>query len=449
MILEKLLYKKISLWILFLVIILSIISMILFGSLVLRSTTAKNIAKIPETLKKIFIKSENDFILSNINIEQKKRFLAYSNNHEDLKGYLLLARYDVNKKRSVTEIINIKDGKVLHTWEPDIEKINTYSKLPKKIYLKRDNNIKRYLMYHPLLLSNGDLIMHSNDTPLIKLSICSKMIWHVDKPFHHSTELDHEQNIWSPSIIFPAKTDSFEIDHNRSDGGFFREDSIDKISQDGKILFSKSLIEIFIDNNLERYIFPTGNEYGNNLDPFHLNDIQPAVTDSKYWKKGDLFLSLKHLSMILLYRPSTNKIIWFKQGPWVFQHDVDIINNKQIAVFDNNRDDLIKFKVNESNETLIYDFEKDIIISPYKKGYIKNQIKTPSQGLSQILENGDIFVEDTDHGRILRMDKMGNIKWQYVNREPNGYVYRISWSRFLSEKFYSSTIEKIINTACK
>ena len=45
-------------------------------------------------------------------------------------------------------------------------------------------------------------------------------------------------------------------------------------------------------------------------DGLHLNDIQPALTDSPYWKKGDLFLSLRHKSLILLYRPSTGKIIW-------------------------------------------------------------------------------------------------------------------------------------------
>ena len=38
----------------------------------------------------------------------------------------------------------------------------------------------------------------------------------------------------------------------------------------------------------------------------------------------------------MLYRPSTNKVIWFKQGPWRFQHDVDIINKNTIAIFDNN-----------------------------------------------------------------------------------------------------------------
>ena len=55
--------------------------------------------------------------------------------------------------------------------------------------------------------------------------------------------------------------------------------------------------------------------YGHELekDPIHINDIEPVKFGGKYWKEGDVFLSLGHQSMIMLYRPSTNKVIWYKQ----------------------------------------------------------------------------------------------------------------------------------------
>ena len=56
--LEKFLSKKISLWILFLTIIISIIFAIFFGSVVLRSKTAANITRIPENLENLL----RDFI---------------------------------------------------------------------------------------------------------------------------------------------------------------------------------------------------------------------------------------------------------------------------------------------------------------------------------------------------------------------------------------------------
>ena len=77
--------------------------------------------------------------------------------------------------------------------------------------------------------------------------------------------------------------------------------------------------------------------------------------------------------MIFLYRPSENKILWHQQGPWVYQHDVDIINHSKISIFNNNLN-LEKTEVNGFNETLIYDFNKKRIYSPYKKAYEINKI---------------------------------------------------------------------------
>ena len=120
-----------------------------------------------------------------------------------------------------------------------------------------------------------------------------------------------------------------------------------------KFYLKKSVFEILKENYLENLIV-TAKETGN---PIHLNDIQPVLQDSKFWMKGDLFLSLRNLSMVLLYRPSTNKILWYQQGPWVYQHDVDIINKSNIAIFNNNMN-LEKTGVNGFNNTIIYNFEK-------------------------------------------------------------------------------------------
>ena len=447
---EKFLFKKVPVWVLLLTIILSLVLAILFGSLVLRSSTAKKIALIPNILNEIFLGTDKDFLTGPDNFKGSKKFIQFSNKAEDLDSYILLSRYDYKKKRSIVEILNVKSGKIVHTWAPNINKINSSSKLPKEFNLKRDHNVSRYRINHPLLLKNGDLIIHSMNSPLVRISPCSEVRWFIDKPFHHSTELDSEGNIWVPGINFPPTLKGINVDSNRADGKIFIEDTIEKISKNGKILFSKPVIQILIDNNLE-YMLPPGWQIaygGENLDPLHLNEIQPVFYDGKYWKKNDVFISLRHISLVFLYRPSTNKIIWYKQGPWVFQHDVDIVNDHQIAIFDNNVDDLLNANKKGFSETLIYDFEKNKIFSPYKTGYEKNNISTIREGLSEILENGDIFVEETWKGRLLRMDKIGNLKWQFVNREKNGKIYVLNWSRLLNKNLYSSTIDKITSTNC-
>ena len=76
-------------------------------------------------------------------------------------------------------------------------------------------------------------------------------------------------------------------------------------------------------------------------------------------------------------------------------------------------------------------------------------IRTREEGLHKLLESGDIFVEESVYGRVLRFDKKGNIKWQFINRANDGKLYTLSWTRFLDEKTYSKVIQNIIKAKCQ
>ena len=71
-------------------------------------------------------------------------------------------------------------------------------------------------------------------------------------------------------------------------------------------MYNKSVTEILFEHNLENMIIGKLNTFSN--DPIHLNDIEPVFKDGPFWKKGDVFLSLRHQSIIILFRPNTNKM---------------------------------------------------------------------------------------------------------------------------------------------
>ena len=50
-----------------------------------------------------------------------------------------------------------------------------------------------------------------------------------------------------------------------------------------------------------------------------------------------MFLSIRNRSVIIHFRPSTNKVLRVINGPFISQHDVDILNDSTISVFNNNR----------------------------------------------------------------------------------------------------------------
>ena len=444
-------FRKIEIWILYLVLLLGIPVFISFGAIVryemLGGTKLKKISKTALFLAELpekFIR-----LSSNINSRQvNDRFPLLSGFNgipNSQMSYLLLSRYDGDLKEGLVELVDLTNFEVLHTWNPDLDGFNKLvNKIDEFKYLDRDNKNSRQTLRHPLLIKDGGLLFNSQG-PLRKIDACSNLIFqNQDDEFHHSIEKDIEGNIWVPSTIYPQSLPIKKVGRDISKDGGYIDDGIVKISPDGEILFEKSVSQIFIDNGLEYLLFSTSTDLKNFIrDPIHLNDIQPVDFSGEFWKKGDVFLSLRHQSMVLLYRPLTNKIIWKGTGPFFHQHDVDILNNHTISIFNNNSK-FFKYgdTVDGHNQVLIYDFKTNEYSSYMNDSLIKSDVRTITEGRNQILKNGDLFVEETNTGRTLYFNSDGSLRWTYLNRSDNNKIYAVSWSRII---YNNSDIEIVKN----
>ena len=441
--------KKFSLRVLILMILFFLIFSFHFAYLATKSKTINKLVQYPKVIKSIFIPNTQDLIAMQNRFEDRKKFTT--NNQYNFENFLLISRYDGDLKRSIVELIDLDKKEIIHTWLPDIKKINKKSKLNRKIFnLERDKNINRQIIRHPILLKNGSLIFTGNGYPLVNIDKCSKLIWMSDYPFHHSIETDHKGNYWSTFLKYPGLVTNGSDENIGLETNIFRDDFIANISKDGQILFEKSLMQIFIENNLGHLIFP--GEAIPSFDPFHVNDVEPVLKNTKFFKKGDLFISLRNNSTVFQYRPSTNEIIWIKKYPWVYQHDVDIINDTQISIFNNKNLQHYARIVGDKpkqmfNDVNIYDFEKDEVTSPYKNYFKKFDVRTPMQGLSQIYKD-NIFIEETNFGRLLYFNNNGELLFEYINRAKDNNVYTLNWSRLINKAEFENTFEILNNSKC-
>ena len=445
---------KIELWILCLAGLISFLLAIGTGILVRQelvsstkfgvfSKAALFLAEIPSNLKDIY--RGQTFELK-IPIQRFPNISGFQGKPLEEETYLLLSKYDGNTESSVVELVDLRSFEVKKTWSPDIDQINNFvdTSLPEFENLHRDRNDRRYMITHPFLTKDGGLIFKSS-SPLVKIDKHSQLVWqNQEDAFHHSIEQDYEGNFWVPSSIYPYQIDKKYVG---LEYGNYTDDAITKISADGEILFQKSVSNILIENKLKFLLFPSPWFYSG--DPIHLNDIQPVLTDGPYWKTGDLFLSARNQSMIILYRPSTNKILWKGgQGHISAQHDVDILDDNRISIFNNNAIrsiDVVKnVEIDGNNEVVIYDFKTDSYSKYLNESLIQYDVKTVSAGRSQILVNNDLFIEEQNYGRILYFNKDGTLQWQYVNRADNGKVYLVKWSRILYKPEDIKKVHKIL-----
>ena len=359
--------------------------------------------------------------------------------YSDIKQYknhhLLTSSFQSDDEYSI-QLVNIENGKTIKKWIANLDRITELTKIGKNSLTKWQSvNVLR----HPIMTKDSSIIAETGYS-LVKLDKSSNIEWVKSNYISdHSIEFDHEENIWISGRRFASKLKGFFIDDIDEDlKSIFRDDLIMKIDpKNGDVFFEKSVIQILKDNNL--YDLVAGNyEYANSrIDPIHLNDVQPALIDGDFWKKGDLLLSSRHLSTVFLYRPSENKVLWYKKGPWLNQHDPDFLGKNKISVFGNqvyefspNLVDNIIYQPNKFNSIFVYNFENDSITEPFKKFLESEKIKTYTSGRSEILPNGDLFIEDTNSGRVFIGDSIKK-KVSFSRRLNEDIIFQLHWSRII------------------
>ena len=452
---EKIFFKKIELWIVFLVVLLGLIGTVLFSFTVWYGTKGAEryqsltkisieIAKFPFTLIKVIDRT----VLNTSDLKLEQRFgndagLKFFTDKDPSAGYVLLNRFDGDLRMSVSELIDVAAQEVVHRWTYDVDPIWAQSTLHSRlVHFRIDYRTARFRGL-AFALKDGSIVAHGSASPLFKIDVCGQLQWIQDEDlFHHSTEMGPDGNLWIPVHLEPK--------HARlgSDDTFF-DDGIAQVSPSGEVLYTKSVVEILDDNGLDALVFGLGQEKLN--DPIHLNDIQPVMADGPFWKKGDLFLSARNLSLVLLYRPSENKVLWHKIGPWLSQHDVDIIDNERIGVFNNNSRRVFNYyKVDGSNDEVIYNFRTDTTETPFQAAFKHLQVRTFTSGSGDFVGEGprELLVEETDHGRLIQFDRSGNVIWQYINRASDGRLYLLNWSRSISRDVGDSIRQAVEEARC-
>ena len=448
---EKFLFAKLEMWVVVLLALLGVVGTVGFGALVLdsergqrhyglASDIAHNIAQVPDTAKKLLKPNRDLMAYSNAPFRGKPTGWSFpSGPMRAPDGYLLLSRYDGNAHRHAIELVSMPDMKVRHRWT-----LETAALLKGVTHISpfsdSDNwTASRFRQIHPIPVEDGGLIVKDHYSPLTRVDACGKALWTIQSQiFHHSTEAAADGTLWIPGL---AERHSLERIKDS-----FREDMLTQVSPDGRILRNIFVPQILLRHGYQNWLF--ANDMYND-DPTHLNDIQPVLADGPYWKKGDLFVSLRNISSIMLYRPSTDQIVWMKRGPWLSQHDVDILDDHRISVYDNNVQDRgggLFF--DGSSQIMIYDFATGAVTQPLKRAMDAARIRTATAGLYTALPGGASLIEDVTGARMLIVDAGGKLVAEYVNRAEDGEIYHLGWTRYMDRARGDAMLRAVGKAKC-
>lgn len=341
-------------------------------------------------------------------------------------GYLLFSGVDRTARHSVVQLIRIADGTVLGAWTPDWAALHAAASVKRwgPRFVAADMRA-----LHPLLLDDGSIVFNT-EASMVRLPACGgPPAWVLDKVMHHSLERGLDNDLWAPSVADEPFPQNPWL-HER-----LRQDSLARVSLDGRLLENRSFATILEENGLRAMLLGTSGVTVND-DPIHLNEIAVARSDGRAWQRGDLLVSSRHLSAVFLYRPSTGRILWHRQGPWMNQHSAAFLDGHRISIFDNHvfggSPDHAPFVTpGEINRVLVYDFETDAVTEPFASLLAVAKPVTLTEGRAQVLADGGLFVEESNLGRHLRFTT-DRLLWSRVNDYDNDHIGIVSWSRYMT-----------------
>lgn len=335
-------------------------------------------------------------------------------------GFLLISRFDARHGQVIVQLVKIDGFEVIHTWVPNIDGI-----IANDGFLDvGPNSRERYRVQHPLLLENGSIVFHSGEGALVRLDLCSKIEWQINRFFHHSIELDNTGNLLVPINL------RGDLKIFKTLGPEFKDDGYAVVTQEGNIVGTESIATMLMNSGYEGLLLGVGKL---EIDRIHLNDAQPIHYDSGIARAGDVAFSSRHLSSVFLYRPSVKKIVWLKTGPWLNQHDVNILPDGRFSIFNNNivRTNKRRAIKLPPSELFVYDPINGELTEPYKEVMASADVFSATEGRATILNNSDAFIEEQNQSRLLRIST-SRVVWEFTNSISSKSRGELHWSTYLT-----------------
>ena len=371
-----------------------------------------------QTLPQTFVPTPDDFTPVNRLEDDILTLTAYSN---DQDGRTIAVR-------------NLRDGQELHRWT-----------VPSEIGPLKPH----WRIHHPLLLEDRSVVSFiTNRSPLFRLDSASNLLWRQDSlSFHHAINRAADGSLWACTMRWErgGRHIAYRGRYRMGDRTVhFLDNSVARIDPaNGHILEVHSMAEVLRDNGLDHLILRSGDAQ----DPLHLNDVEPVLTPSDFMEMGDLFLSFRNLQCVLQFRPSTGEIIRVIDGPLAAQHDVDIVNDSTLVIFNNNvqenngvyTNQAHKYPVSKDevevaryhSQITLFDLASESFTPLYPEMMAEQGIMTSSEGLQEALPGGLWFLEEQNSGELWVVGPEGVLYHDVHASHHEGHHHLPNWTRVL------------------
>lgn len=267
---------------------------------------------------------------------------------------------------------------------------------------------------------------------MVMLDRDSNVIWKNLDRFHHSFAVAGDGHVYGLTHHFrhdaPEGTEHFPSP--------VLDDYLVIVSPAGETLKQISLLDALNRSEYRRLLWNIA--YYSLEDPLHTNDVEVLDRDAAARLQakvpqaaaGQVLLSFRELAggTLALLDVEQEEIVWALRGPWLSQHDPDILENGNILLFDNHG----HFGAAGRSRIVEVDPGTGRIAWTYA-GDAERPFESRLRAAQEPLDNGNVLITESDGGRLLEVTPAGEIVWEFVNPvragEDDQYIPVVSWAQ--------------------
>jgi hypothetical protein len=271
------------------------------------------------------------------------------------------------------------------------------------------------------VLPGGDLLAlyeGVGDTPygygMVRLTRDSEVTWTNLANLHHDFDVTPDGRIVTLGHSFrhtPLRgADQFEPP--------YIEDFLVMLDADGETVLELSLLDAVNESAYRQFLWRV--PYYSMEDPLHANAVDYLDAEKAAWlaqrvpvaAEGQVLVSFREMAggSLALVDPQTGAVVWAARGPWLAQHDPDVLPGGTIQVFDN-RGDLVGpgksriVEVDPATGGVVWEYG----------GSADNPLDSPIRAEQERQPNGNTLITESGGGRLLEVTRDGTIVWEYIN----------------------------------
>jgi hypothetical protein len=329
-------------------------------------------------------------------------------------GYTLYTSGHDNKAFLIT-----MDGTVVHEWYMPYSRVWDASSAVQKplpdthIYFRKAK-----------LFPNGDLLViydGVDDTPhgygLVKLNRYSEVIWKYLQHVHHDVDVAPDGTIYA--LTHEIRNNTYQNHPHLKSPRI--DDFVVQLAADGKELRKISLLDSLIQSRYHRMLHQLPCYLDQSGDYLHTNTVNYIDAETAkhfdFATAGQLLVSMREPGIIAILDPDTEKVVWAIRGPWVAQHDPDLLPNGHMLLFDNHG--RYDSEGQEKSRVIEFDPHTYNIVWEYA-GDDKKPLHSTARSAQERLPNGNTLITESEGGRLIEVTPNGEIVWEFVNSVRGG-----------------------------